>query len=158
METTKTIQTVETLLRPVVEDLGYELVDLQLKTDHGRRVLRLLVDRPGGITLGECASLSREVNPHLEVADPIRGSYVLEVSSPGIQRPLKRREDFERFRGERVVVRTVEIIEGRKTFRGMNLGLDDQGHLAVEDRETGRCYAIPLGRVIEARLDPDIRF
>ena len=158
METTKTIQTVETLLRPVVEDLGYEFVDLQLKTDHGRRVLRLLVDRPGGITLGECASLSREVNPHLEVADPIRGRYVLEVSSPGIQRPLKRVADFERFRGERVVVRTTETVEGRKTFRGINLGLDDHGDLALEDAETRRCYAIPLTRVVEARLDPEIRF
>jgi ribosome maturation factor RimP len=154
---TKT-QALAAMLCPVIEDLGYEFVDLHLKTEHGRQVLRLLVDRPGGITLGECATLSREVSPHLDVSDPLRGNYVLEVSSPGIQRPLKRTEDFERFRGEQVVVKTGKLIDGRKTFRGTNLGLDTQGSLMIEDRETGRSFAISLDDVLRAHLDPEIRF
>jgi ribosome maturation factor RimP len=157
MQRSERIRNIEGLLRPVVEGLGYELVDLQLRSESGRMILRLLADRPGGITLDECARLSREVSPHLEVADPIRGRYVLEVSSPGIQRPLRRREDFERFRGEKVVVRTSEPLEGRKTFRGKNRGVDEGGNLVVEENPE-RCRAIPLSLIRAAHLDPDIRF
>ena len=150
---------IENLLRPVVEGSGYELVQLQLRTEQGRLVLRLLVDRPGGITLKECAALSREISPHLEVADPIRGAYVLEVSSPGIRRPLTRPEDFGRFAGERVVVRTREPVVGkRKTFRGINRGLDGPDHVVVEAPQTGERYRIPLELIREAHLDPEIRF
>lgn len=158
MAATTKIQDLEVLLKPVVEGLGYELVDLQLRTERGRLVLRLLVDRPGGITLDECAGLSREVSPHLDVADPIRGRYVLEVSSPGIRRPLKRARDFERFQGEKLVVRTHEPVQGRKTFRGRNLGVDGQQNLRVEDAETQEHHVIPLAAIREACLDPEIRF
>lgn len=158
MAATKRTEALEALLTPVVEGLGYEIVDLQLRSEHGRRVLRLLADRPGGITVDECVRLSREVSPHLEVADPIPGSYVLEVSSPGIQRPLRKPRDFERFRGERVVVRTREPVGGRRTFRGTILGLDDPDHLLVEDAESGTRHRIPLAALREAHLDPEIRF
>lgn len=158
MAGTKRTEALEALLTPVIEGLGYELVDLQFRSENRRRVLRLLVDRLGGITLDECVGLSREIGPHLDVADLIPGSYVLEVSSPGIQRPLRRARDYERFRGEKVVVRTRELVEGRRTFRGENLGLDQGDTLVVADRETDRRYRIPLGTIREAHLDPDIRF
>ncbi len=158
MATSSTIETIETLVRPIVEDRGYELVDLQLRTDRGRLVLRLLVDRPGGITLDECASVSREVAPHLEVADPIRGAYVLEVSSPGIRRPLKRPGDFERFQGERVRVRTRDPVDGRRTFRGICRGLDEAGRVVVEDARTGTRTSLDPDGIQEANLDPEIRF
>ncbi len=148
----------ERLLRPLVEGAGYELVDLQLRTERGRRVLRLLVDRPGGITLDECARLSRELGVHLDVADPIRGAYVLEVSSPGVRRPLTRPEHFERFTGEKVVVRTREPVEGRKTFRGVNRGLCGEECMVVEETGSGARVRIPLSVIREARLDPDIQF
>ena len=158
MERAKTLQAIEALLRPPVEGLGYELVDVQLRSELGRLVLRALVDRPGGITLQECVGLSREIGPHLEVADLIPSRYVLEVSSPGIQRPLRRGEDFRRFCGERVVVRTREAIDGRKTFRGVIKSLDEAGRLVVDDRQTGKSHTIPLGTVREAHLDPELRF
>jgi len=152
------LRAVEQLLSPVAEDLGYELVDVQLHTDRGRRVFRVLVDRPGGITLDECTRLSREMSPHLEVADPIPGAYVMEVSSPGVQRPLRRAEDFERFRDQRVVVLTREAVEGRKTFRGINRGMDDEGNLTVDDAETKRSYTVSLDQVRKANLDPELPF
>jgi len=158
MERAKTLQSIEAVLRPPIEGLGYELVDVQLRPEQGRLVLRLLVDRPGGITLQECAGVSREVAPHLEVADLIPSRYVLEVSSPGIQRPLRREEDFRRFCGERVVIKTREAIDGRKTFRGVIQSLDDAGRLVVDDRETARRHTIPLATVREAHLDPELRF
>lgn len=158
MERAKTIEAIEELLRPPVEGLGYELVAVQLGSEQGRLVLRLLVDRPGGITLGECVGISREVGPHLDVADLIPSRYALEVSSPGIQRPLRRVQDYERFRGERVVVRTREAVDGRKTFRGINRGPGEDGLLMVDDRDTGRRHAIPLVQVREAHLDPDLPF
>lgn len=158
MERAKTIQAIESVLRPPIEGLGYELVDVQLRSEHGRMVLRLLVDRPGGITLQECVGVSREVAPHLDVADLIPSRYSLEVSSPGIQRPLRRASDFQRFQDQRVEVRCREAVDGRKTFRGLNRGLDESGKLLVDDRDTGRRHAIPLALVREAHLDPDIEF
>ena len=158
MSPSKNAQALEALLAPVIDSLGYELVDVWLGSEFGRRVLRIRADRPGGITLGECAGLSREIAPHLDVADLIQGTYSLEVSSPGIQRPLKRARDFDRFRGERVVVRTSTAIEGRKTFRGTNKGIDSEGRVVVEDAETRRAYSIELAQVREANLDPEIRF
>lgn len=152
------VEALEALLRPAVDDLGYELVDVQLRTERGRVVLRLLVDRPGGITIDECARLSREVAPHLEVADPIRGAYSLEVSSPGVQRPLKRREDFLRFEGERVVVRTRESVDGRKTFRGTLTDVGEETAITVHDRDTRASHVISLANVKEAHLDPELPF
>jgi ribosome maturation factor RimP len=158
MDILQTSATLETLLHPVVEDMGYELVDLQLRSETGRWVLRLLVDRPGGITLDECARLSREVSPHLEVADLLPFRYVLEVSSPGIKRPLKRPAEFARFAGERVEVFTTEPIEGRKTFRGTNRGLDEEGNLLLDAEPGDRRVAIPMASLRRANLDPELKF
>lgn len=148
---------VEKLLRPVIEDQGYELVDLQLRSEAGRWVLRLLVDRPGGITLDECARVSREVGPHLDVADLLPFRYALEVSSPGIKRPLKRPEDFLRFAGQRIEVFTVEPLEGRKAFRGVARGLDAEGNVVLEDADE-RLVAIPVASIRRANLDPELKF
>ncbi len=98
------------------------------------------------------------MSPHLEVADPIPGAYVMEVSSPGVQRPLRHAKDFERFRDQQVVVRTREAVEGRKTFRGVNRGMDDDGNLTVDDAETKRSYTISLDLVREAHLNPKLPF
>lgn len=157
MDAKESSKAIERLLGPVVEDLGYELVELQLRPEAGHLVLRLLVDRPGGITVEECARLSREVGPHLDVADLIPRRYVLEVSSPGVRRPLKRPEDFERFRGERVEVHTIELLDARKTFRGLNLGPDGEGNLVVEEGPDKRTV-IPLSNLRRANLDPELKF
>ncbi|MBI5440135.1 MAG: ribosome maturation factor RimP [Deltaproteobacteria bacterium] len=158
MEIRERAQAIEKILRPVVDDAGYELVDLQLRSEFGRWVLRLLVDRPGGITLDECARLSREVSPHLEVADLLPFRYALEVSSPGIHRPLKTRADFERFAGELVAVQLEEPLEGRKNFRGKNLGLDGEGRLILEEPSTAKQIVIGIDRIRKAHLDPELKF
>ena len=158
MDILLTSATLEKLLRPVVEDMGFELVDLQLRSESGRWVLRLLVDRPGGITLDECARVSREVSPHLEVADLLHARYVLEVSSPGIKRPLKRAEEFVRFAGQRVEVVTTEPLDGQKTFRGTNLGLDEGGNLLLDEEPGHRRIVIPIAGLRRANLDPELKF
>jgi ribosome maturation factor RimP len=157
MDVYETISALERLLRPVAEEGGYELVELQLRSEGGRWVLRLLVDRPGGITLDECGRLSRELSPHLDVADLLPFRYVLEVSSPGIRRPLKKPADFDRFAGERIEVTTLDAVEGRKTFRGKNLGIDEQGNLTVEEGPDKR-VVIAYGNVRRANLDPELKF
>lgn len=148
---------IEKILRPVIEDSGYELVELQLRSEFGRWVLRLMVDRPGGITLDECAKLSREVNPHLDVADLLPFRYALEISSPGVHRPLKTPAEFARFAGEIVQVQTTEAVDGRKTFRGKNLGLDEEGALVIEESASSKTH-IPIGAIRKAHLDPDLKF
>ena len=103
-------------------------------------------------------NVKTQVSPHLEVADLISGAYVLEVSSPGIQRPLKRAADFERFRDQRVVVKLAGPVDGRRTFRGVNRGTDEDGNLLVDDRETGKTHALPLDLLRKAHLDPELKF
>jgi ribosome maturation factor RimP len=158
MKATTNLRAIEELLRPLIEDMGFELVDLRLLSGAGRLTLQLLVDREGGITLDECAKVSREVAPHLEVADLVRSSYVLEVSSPGIRRPLTRIADFDRFRDQVVALKTGRALDGRKRFRGVNLGLDEEGRIVLDAEDGVGRIAIAWDDVEEARLDPEIRF
>jgi len=148
----------EAILRPVIEGMGYELVDVKILSEAGRLVLRVMADREGGITLDECARISREIAPHLEVADPIASRYSLEVSSPGIRRPLKRPEDFTRFAGIVASVKLSEPVGGRKRFTGIGHGLDAEGNLVLEMTDTGERVTIPLSSIDEAKLDPEIKF
>ncbi len=117
----------ETLVRPVVEAAGLELVDVTFRRESGRRVLRVTVDREGGVDLDTLAETSGRLSRRLDL-DPIdSGPYSLEVSSPGLERPLKRPEDFARRVGEKVKVRTVEPIHGARNHHGViaSVGADD---------------------------------
>ena len=105
------------------------------------------------MTLKDCVQVSRELGQLLDVEDFIPYSYHLEVSSPGLDRPLKRREDFERFIGSRARVRLSEPVEGRKNFRGEIMGCDEEG---VSLRVEGKVYKIPFSSVAKANLDPDV--
>ncbi|PLX44902.1 MAG: ribosome maturation factor RimP [Deltaproteobacteria bacterium] len=157
---TEILREIDSIVRPVVEDFGFELVDVEMTSEHGRQILRLLLDKEGGITLDECARVSREVSPHLEVADRIPSRYTLEVSSPGIRRPLKRPVDFTRFKGQVIMVRTSEPIDplsSRKKFRGVNLGLDEDGALILDAEEPREKINVALDLILEARLDPEIK-
>ncbi len=156
MDTKKLENSIEELLLPVVESMGFELVDVRLISGPGRRILQILADRQGGITLDECVRLSRELSPHLEVADVIPGAYNLEVSSPGIRRPLKKHADFSRFVNQPVVVATSAAVDGRKRFKGENLGLDEDGRIQIKTDEG--IVALDWENVDKARLDPEIPF
>jgi ribosome maturation factor RimP len=134
----------------VLEPQGFELVDVEYRREGGQWVLRLFVDRPGGITLDDCSKVSRQIGDWLEVADIISHAYALEVSSPGIDRPLKKESDFERYQGRGVNVKTFGPVEGRKRFRGTLLGLRE-GKVEVE--VDGQVYAIPREAISRANLD-----
>ncbi|HDR14958.1 MAG TPA: ribosome maturation factor RimP [Desulfobacteraceae bacterium] len=116
----KIIGQVTVLVEPVIEELGFELVDVDFLTDRGRRVLRLYVDREcGGITLDECVEVSREVDGLIELEDVVPDPYVLEVSSPGLDRPLRKEKHFAAAVGRKVKVKMKKPVENRRNFTGM---------------------------------------
>lgn len=135
----------------LAEPLHLEIVDVEFRREAGGRVLRVFIDKPGGITLDDCQALSRALSRKLDEADPIADSYSLEVSSPGLDRPLKRPEDFHRFAGEAVHVRTYGPLDGRRNFKGELIGLQD-GHVVVQ-LDDGP-VRIPTDQIARARLDP----
>lgn len=124
---------IERELEHRVEDLGYELVDFRWGGSGKKPLLRLRIDRPDsspghGVTVDDCASVSRALEPWLDGQEDLSRSYVLEVSSPGVERPLVRDRDFDRFRGERVVVKGHEVLHGEsKRLDGELIGLKQDG-------------------------------
>ena len=153
------IAALEKLIAPIVADFTLELVDLELKGDGRRQVLRVFIDKPGGVTLDDCAEVSREISALFEVEDPIQGAYVLEVSSPGLDRPLKKLRDFERSAGKLIKLRTHELLDPdgrghqRKTFVGELLGVDGtQIKLRQTDRRGGE-IAIDFEAIAKANLE-----
>jgi len=117
----------ETLIRPVIEGAGLELVDVAFRRESGTRVLRVVVDRDGGVDVDTIAELAEKVSRRLDVEGFAPGPYALEVSSPGIERTLKRPRDFERRVGDMVKVRTTVPIDGRTTVTGALVSADDDG-------------------------------
>ncbi len=145
------VQRVRALVEPVTDDLGLELVDLLFVTERGRLVLRIFIDKPGGVSLDDCSRLSRELGTVLDVEDIIEQSYSLEVSSPGLDRPLKREKDFIRAMGKKINIRTKKALEGRRNFKAI---LDDvqEGKLFITDSE-GRKLEIELENIEKARRE-----
>jgi ribosome maturation factor RimP len=139
------------LLQPVIEGLGYEFVGLEYLPQGGRSVLRIYIDHLDGITVDDCERVSHQVSGILEVEDPIRGQYVLEVSSPGADRPLFTREHYERFLGERAVVRISVPLAGRRNFTGILLSLE--GNELTMDVD-GKPVIINFDQIEKARLAP----
>ncbi|MCG6881349.1 MAG: ribosome maturation factor RimP [Deltaproteobacteria bacterium] len=113
------LEEIEALVEPVLDEMGIELVDLEYFSGHGRQVLRIYADRPTGITLDDCAMVSREIGHLLDVSDLLQHQYVLEVSSPGLNRPLKREKDFFRVVGQQIKVQTTAPLKGRSNFSGV---------------------------------------
>ncbi len=143
---------VQALLEPLVESLGYELVCLELHGAGNNSLLRLYIDSPDGIGLEDCERVSREVSAAMDVADPISSSYRLEVSSPGLDRPLAKPEHFRRYAGCQAKVQMRVPVNGRRRFAGKLAGLEQDEILIEVD---GSSYRLPLGQVEKARLVPD---
>jgi ribosome maturation factor RimP len=116
----------EALIAPVVEAAGLELVDVSLKGEGGRRLLRVTVDRDGGVDLDTIAATSERISRRLDVEDAVPGSYTLEVTSPGVERPLRRPADFVRRVGEKVKVKTAEPVEGVRVLVGTIVAADEE--------------------------------
>jgi ribosome maturation factor RimP len=141
---------VRQIAEPILESEGMELVDLEYRRERGGRVLRLIIDHEGGITLDDCASISRELDKNLDVEGIPPGHYALEVSSPGLNRPLKREADYHRFSGRLIKVRTADPIQGKKTLRGRLLSCRD-GVVHIESGDS--VVEVPMDRIVKANLE-----
>ena len=139
------------LLQPVAEGLGYEFVGLEYLPSGKHSVLRIYIDHENGIAVEDCERVSHQISGVLEVEDPVRGQYLLEVSSPGLDRPLFTPEQFQRYMGERATVKTDVPIEGRRNFTGILQALDN-GQLAME--VDGSRVSIDFAQIAKARLAP----
>lgn len=144
------IQRIWRELEPHLEEQGYELVEVEFGQHGHRWILCLYVDRDGGITLDDCAAVSQLLNPLLDASDIVEGSYVLEVSSPGIARPVRKPGDFRRFTGENVKVRTHLPVNGRKKFSGVLASV--AGDVITLDCQ-GLVYDICIDNIQRANLD-----
>jgi ribosome maturation factor RimP len=145
--------TLVALLQPVVEDLGYALWELEYTSGRGSAVLRLYIDSPEGITVEDCERVSRAVSERLDADDPLPGQYTLEVSSPGIDRPLRTAGQFAPYVGETVFVELAQPLEGRRRFKGP---LVAAGAGTIEVEMDGRRFALPIEGIRRAHLAPDV--
>jgi ribosome maturation factor RimP len=144
------IKQAEVFAKPLLLAEGMELVDITYRHEQGRWILALFIDKEGGVTIDDCVAISREFGDILDIKDIIPGPYSLEVSSPGLDRPLKRVEDFNRFKDRKIRVKTGSLVEGRKNFQGILLGYQDGiVRVGVEDK----VYDIPYESIVKARLD-----
>jgi len=132
-----------------------ELVDLEWRRERRGWVLRIFIDKPGGVTIEDCAKISEIVGEILDREDIIHHSYVLEVSSPGIERPLVKKEDYERFKGEKAKITLKTPVSGRKNFTGIILGIKEN---LVQIEVEGKVWEIPLDNIKKANLQPEISF
>jgi ribosome maturation factor RimP len=142
---------VEDLIRPIIERNGMEIVDVTYRQEAGRWVLRVFIDQPGGVNLDDCASVSHQIEDVIEVEDVIPQRYFLEVSSPGLDRVLKKEADFQRFCGEKAKIKTREALAGRRNYKGRILRCE-QGVLELEDSE-GERFEFSLEEIEKARLE-----
>lgn len=141
---------IEALLTPLIEQEGGELVDLQWRKEGPQWVLRLFLDKPNGITLDDCAYFSDRVGATLDEGDKIAKSYVLEVSSPGLDRVIKKDKDFERFSGKPVKLRLKLPENGQRRFAGVLQGLNE-GKVSVQVEKEMKAFA--RENIDELRLD-----
>src|SRR5512145_2837692 len=154
------VERVRRVLEPVLARDGYELVDVEWVRGGGRRTLRLFIDKPGGVDIEDCQLVSRTVDPILDVEDAIEPAYDLEVSSPGLDRPLRTPEHFQRYAGQRVHVKaygpvagTAEAAPPRKNWTGKLAGFE--GGAVVVDVD-GVPHRIPHDQIAKAHLEYDV--
>jgi len=141
------------IVEPAIAGLGYRLVRVKLSAMNGT-TLQIMAERPdGSMNVDDCEAVSRDLSPLLDVEDPIDREYHLEVSSPGIDRPLVRRSDFESWDGHLAKIELEQAIDGRKRFRGKLAGVEgDSVRVALEKSDEGTVAVVPLGAIGEAKL------
>ena len=149
MSADRIITAVERFARPVLGEMELELVEVQFRRESGGWILRLSIDREGGVNVDDCASVSRQISAYLEVEELIEHVYNLEVSSPGLERPLKKIDDFVRFAGRKARIKLKEPIDGQRVFFGL-LGPVHENKLTLDVE--GRQMEIDLDAVARARL------
>ncbi len=147
----KFIRRVWELSEPLCQSEGMELIHVEYRREQSGRVLRLYIDKPGGVRLDDCAEISRQLSDILDADAESEhiGSYHLEVSSPGEQRPLGKISDFERFQGKMAKIRTARAINGQKNFSGCLRGVSEENIVLASDDKT---VLIPFEQITRARL------
>ena len=146
------VQKLNELLQPLVEDLGYEFVGLEHNSNPKHSVLRIYIDHENGVGIEDCETVSRETAALLDVKDPIRSQYNLEVSSPGLDRPLFTTAHYRQFEGCLAQVNLFAPQDGRRKFSGPILGADET---SVRIEQDGSEVTLDLSNVVKARLVPD---
>ena len=131
----------ETLLQPIIERHAFELVDVEYVKEGSQWYLRVYIDKPGGITIDDCEVVSREFSEILDAQDYIEDSYIFEVSSPGLGRPLKKEKDFQRNLGKEVEIRTYRMVDKQKEFRGILKQYDSDTVTIEQEDGTERVFA-----------------
>ena len=140
---------------PIIEASGMELIKVEMLTKEKGRILRLYIDKEGGVNLDDCVKISRQINPVLDVEDIIHGSYVLEVSSPGLDRPLVREKDFLKYKGKLVKIQIKEPIDNRRNYKGKIV--DVKEGILILSMEEGKTAELPLFLIVKAKLIPDFK-
>ncbi len=146
------VERVKSIALPLLQELGLDLVEVEFRREAGGWFLRLYLDKRGGLTLGDCQRVSEELGDLLDIEDLIDHPYSLEVSSPGLNRPLSREADFLRFVGQRARVSTSQAIAGQRRFLGTLKGYE--GGRVMLEREDGTVVLIPHSLISKAHLAP----
>jgi ribosome maturation factor RimP len=151
------LEAVRAIAQRVADGRGFELVDVELKRERGGHFVRLFVDKPGGIGLDELQSVSVEASAILDAEDPIESTYTLEVSSPGLDRPLKSEADYRRFLGHMARVSSYELVDGRRHWTGRIESVEN-GVIGLRLEKEGDALAlVPLVKVAHGRLEVEFR-
>ncbi|WP_404365035.1 ribosome maturation factor RimP [Marinobacter sp.] len=146
------LQQLEAILRPVVEGLGYEFWGLEFRSQGHQSLLRVFIDdAENGIGIEDCEKVSRQVSAVMDVEDPVQTEYTLEVSSPGMDRPLFRLEQYDEFAGHRVQIRLRMAFEGRRKFQGLLKGIEGEDVVVVVDDHE---YLLPFDSIERANIVP----
>lgn len=141
------------LLEPTIEQLGYELTDLELKLAGRDSLVRVFIDKPEGVGLEDCETVSRQVSAVLDVEDPVPGHYVLEVSSPGLDRKLTKPAHYRRYVGDDIRVQLRFPVEGRRKFRGRLTAASEE---TIQIEVDGQLHELPIATIDTARLVPSL--
>ena len=150
--TGEVVERVRTIAIPLFIELGLELVDVEFRREANGWILRLYIDKLGGVVLGDCQRVSEELSDLLDIEDLIGHPYSLEVSSPGLYRPLRLESDFLRFVGQRARISTSSAVAGQRRFLGILRGYEEERILL--EREDGTIALIPYALIVKSRLDP----
>lgn len=140
------------LIEPVVEGLGYECVGIEYSSHPKNGFLRIFVDKEGGVQMEDCTKVSHQISGVLDVEDPIAGEYNLEVSSPGVDRPLFKIQQFERFIGQIVQVNLFKPVDGRRNIKGVIEKVEGDDVYLLQE---GQTYKVAFQAMSKARLEPD---
>ena len=144
------MQDLAQLFEPVIETMGYELIGVEFERGGGHGTLRVYIDRENGVTLDDCAAISHQISGILDVEEPIQQAYDLEISSPGIDRPLFKLADFERFAGQTAKIKLAVALQGRKNFKGELQGVADSKWVSI--KVDGEVFELPFADIARANL------